>query len=128
MGRYGRQITRHDMEQTKISHPEEYYENIFNMYKDKNENDDMYYFYNIGKKITLPKNIDDGVFDYFNVLDTLPLTTVSYQVYGTIHLWWLLLLCNDIQNSLKLLTPGSVIKVIKKEYLSTILKSLKNRE
>jgi hypothetical protein len=116
------------MEQTKISHPEEYYENIFNMYKDKNENDDMYYFYNIGKKITLPKNIDDGVFDYFNVLDTLPLTTVSYQVYGTIHLWWLLLLCNDIQNSLKLLTPGSVIKVIKKEYLSTILKSLKNRE
>ena len=44
------------MEQIKLSHPDEYYENIFNMYKDTNENGDMYYFYNIGKKITLPDN------------------------------------------------------------------------
>jgi hypothetical protein len=88
----------------------------------------MYYFYNIGKKITLPDNIDEGVFDYFSVPDTLPLTTISYQVYGTIHLWWLILMTNNIQNSLKLISPGSVIKIIKKEYVSTILDSLKQRE
>lgn len=116
------------MEQINLSHPKEYYENIFNMYRDTNENDDSYYFYNIGKKVTLPENIDDSVFDYYNVPDLLPLTTISHNVYGTIHLWWLLLLCNNIQNSLKLLTPGSVIKVIKKEYISSVLSSLKNRE
>jgi hypothetical protein len=116
------------MESYKISHPDEYYENIFNMYKDTNENGDMYYFYNIGKKITLPDNIDEGVFDYFSVPDTLPLTTISYQVYGSMHLWWLILLTNNIQNSLKLLSPGSVIKIIKKEYLGAILDSLKKRE
>lgn len=116
------------MESYNISHPNEYYENIFNMYKDTNENGDMYYFYNIGKKVTLPENIDDSVFDYFSVPDTLPLTTISYQVYGSIHLWWLLLLCNNIQNSLKLITPGSVIKIIKKEYLASVLNSLKVKE
>lgn len=116
------------MEQIKLSHPDEYYENIFNMYKDANENGDMYYFYNIGRKVTLPKDIDDNVFDYYRVPDLLPLTTISYKIYGSMHLWWLVLLCNDIQNSFKLFNPGSVIKIIKKEYLPSVLNSLKARE
>jgi hypothetical protein len=115
------------MEKITISHPDEYFENVLNLYKDSNDNNDVYYFYNLGNKITMPPNIDENVFEYYNVPSSMPLTTLSYQIYGDMHLWWLILLCNNVQNAVKLISPGSTIKIIKKQYLNAILSSLKNK-
>jgi hypothetical protein len=115
------------MTKVPITHPDEYFENILNLYKDTNDNNDVYYFYNIGTKITLPDDLDISIFDYYNVQSLQPLTTISYNIYGNMHLWWVILLCNNIQNSIKLISPGSVIKIIKPEYINAVLSSLKNK-
>ena len=103
------------------------YENIFNAYKLENDNGNQYVFYNILNKVSLPDNIDDSVFKKFSIPGNMPLTTISYRVYKTIHLWWLIMLCNNIRNPIRLLAPGTVIRTIKPQYLSTVLANIQKK-
>jgi hypothetical protein len=115
------------MDKIDIKHDPERYENIFNMYEFKNSNDDKYVFYNILSKVTLPPDLDKDVFAYYNIDAHTPLTTLSYKIYGTQHLWWLIMVVNNIKNPVKLLESGSIIKVIKKDYLDLIFDSIKKK-
>lgn len=115
------------MEKITIEHPQERYENIFNLYKLDTDNGDTYYFYNILNKVTLPANLDESVFSYIRIEGEMPLTDISFKVYGTQYLWWLILLANNIRNPIKQISPGSVIKVIKVEYLDAVFASIKDK-
>lgn len=112
------------MKSVTITHPKDRYENIFNMYELTNDNGNSYVFYNILNKVTIPQDIDPAVFEFWSVPGNMALTTISYRIYGTISLWWLICTINHITNPVSLLAPGSVIKVIKKEYIPTVLNSL----
>jgi hypothetical protein len=72
------------------------YENIFNVYK--SSSDDQYYFYNILNKVVLPEIIDDTLIDSITLNRNLPWTTLSYRIYNTISLWWLIVLLNKPKN------------------------------
>lgn len=113
------------MDKVNITHQPEMYENIFNAYSLENDNGNQYVFYNILNKVSLPDNIDDNVFKKFAIPGHMPLTTISYRVYKTMHLWWLIMLCNNIRNPIKLLAPGTVIRTIKPQYLAAVLDSIK---
>jgi hypothetical protein len=115
------------MEKIIINHDPERYENIFNMYQFDTDNNDNYVFYNILSKLILPSNLDDNIFEYYMVDSEMPLTTLSYKFYKTQHLWWLILLANNIKNPVKLIKSGSSIRVIKPEYLATIYDSIKQK-
>ena len=103
------------------------YENLFNMYEVINENSDAYIFYNILNKPTLPDDVDDSIFDYYLVEFPIPLTTLSYNIYNNIHLWWLIMIVNKIQNPVLNIESGSVIKIVKPEYLNEFLTSIKEK-
>ncbi len=103
------------------------YENLFNMYEVINENSDSYIFYNILNKPILPNDIDDSVYDYYLVEYPIPLTTLSYNIYKNIHLWWLIMLVNNIKNPVLNIEGGSVIKTVKPEYLNEFLTSIKEK-
>lgn len=113
------------MERIKITHPPERYENIFNTYTVENDNGNKYAFYNILNKVTIPDDIDSSVFEYYTIPAYMPLTTVSYRIYQTMFLWWLIMVVNKIQNPVKLLAPGTVIRVIRKEYIDSVISSIK---
>ena len=115
------------MEKVNITHEPEMYENIFNTYSLENDNGNQYVFYNILNKVSLPDNVDDNVFKKFAIPGHMPLTTISYRVYKTMHLWWLIMLCNNIRNPIKLLAPGTVIRTIKPQYLAAVLDSIKKQ-
>ncbi len=97
------------------------YENIFKVF---NTGDKNYFYYNIVKKITIPDSLDERLF--FNiVLPTgLPLTTLSFNAYGTIDLWWLILIINNITNPIKDLPDGKKIRLLKPQYIEQILDSI----
>ena len=115
------------MEKIDITHPAERYENIFNAYALENENGNKYAFYNILNKISIPDDVEASVFDYYSIPSYMPLTTLSQRIYQTMYLWWLIVVVNKIQNPVKLIAPGSVIKVIKPEYIDSILGSLQQK-
>jgi len=93
------------------------YENIFKLYKDPNS----IYFYNILNNIIVPDNIDQQFYYIIKLNRKIPWTTISYEQYGTIDLWWFICLVNKINNPIKFVEPGTELKVIRKNYLATVL-------
>lgn len=93
------------------------YENIFKLHKTENNQ----WFYNLKKSITFPDDVSEDIIDTF-VLDTIvPWTVISYNIYGTIFLWWTVTELNKIVNPVQLPENGKVYKYIKPSYIEQLI-------
>lgn len=115
-------MKQNDLTDTKYTLAPQNYENIFNVYTD----DDVGYFFNILRTVNFPDpdQLDTSVYDNYTIQprDTWPL--ISWRSYGSILLWWSICATNHIDNPITPLIPGTVIKVIKQEYLQNILNDI----
>lgn len=68
------------------------YENIFKV--NLIDGDNPLYFYNLLNKVVFPDNISDEYVDEIILQNDKPWTTLSYELYGTIDLWWTVYLLN----------------------------------
>ena len=100
------------------------YENIFKVYQTGDKN---FYFYNIIKNINVPNDINNEIFTLITLQENTPLPTLSYQLYGTTYLWWLICVLNNIQNPFDPNNSGKKLKVLKRQYLKTVLNSIKQQ-
>jgi hypothetical protein len=98
------------------------FENIFKVHQDGD-----FYFYNILRTINFPQNLNDSYYTQYRVRAYRPLTALSYKFYNTTKLWWLIVLVNNINNPVKFIEPGTVLKIINPQYVSTILDSIKGQ-
>jgi len=99
------------------------YENIFNVYQN---NADQYY-YNILAKVNFPTDIEEAYYDTFIVqTDTQSWTNISYQIYGTILLWWLVCSVNNIQNPVFFPKAGTTLKYLKPAYARAVIAQITN--
>lgn len=98
----------------------ENYANIFNVFADEND----FYFYNLLETIVVPESLPSNFYDFYNITyqDTWPL--ISYKVYNTPNLWWLITSVNGIINPTEPLEPGSTIKYLKTQYASLVITQL----
>jgi len=92
------------------------YENIFKMYKTGE-----YKTYNILQAVHLPDDIAPEMYELENVPPNMPLTVLSYRVYNTMDLWWLICIANNIDDPTQFIKPGVAIKIIKPEFVSSII-------
>jgi len=99
------------------------YENIFQIYQDENER----YYYNILQNINIPTNLPGGYYNEYLIKygDTWPL--ISYRVYETPNLWWIVLAANNIINPVNLPEQGTIIKVFKTSVVRTILTEIQSQ-
>lgn len=97
------------------------YENIFNVYED----DDIGYFFNLLKTVNFPGDLDPNTYDYYIIEpnDTWPL--ISWKLYNSVLLWWLLCSVNQIQNPTELPVAGEKIKVLRVSYVRNILNNIR---
>jgi hypothetical protein len=93
------------------------YENIFKLYQNENNQ----YFYNFKRSISFPDDIDDNLISEFVLDRTVPWTIISYNIYGTIFLWWVITELNKISNPVILPKIGTILKYIKPAYIDQIL-------
>lgn len=96
------------------------YENFFNIYTDNNG----FKFYNLLCSINLFPSLNSNAEDDYIVKnnDTWPL--ISYKYYNTMDLWWLVCAYNQIENPLISPKFGNVIKLLKNNYVSTVISNL----
>jgi len=101
------------------------YERIFKVYETLKD-DKSFYFYNILKKIELPAIIDDSVIEYYTVRADMPLTTVSYKIYGDIKLWWIIYLVNrkTLGNAAFVVKGGTQLTYIKQDVLPLVFQQI----
>lgn len=92
-------------------------ENIFNVYSEA----DGQYYYNILKTINIPKDMDGSYFDYYVVQTNDIWPTIAYKAYKNVVLWWLVCAANQIIDPTSIPIPGTVLKIIKSQYVSEIL-------
>jgi hypothetical protein len=101
----------------------EYYENILNLYQ--TQDDSSYYYYNISNKVTIDINdVDEQYIQYFFIESTMPLTTISYRLFGTMHLWWLIAAMNNL-NPINIPPAGYAFAAPRREYLQDVLQAIK---
>tara|TARA_R100000781_G_scaffold70052_1_gene44029 strand:- start:9 stop:416 length:408 start_codon:yes stop_codon:yes gene_type:complete len=102
------------------------YENIFKLYTQSTDGKE-FYFYNILNKIEFPENMNSQFFDLYIVEGRLPLTTVSYDLYETMHNWWILYLINkQVLKNQFYVKGGTQLEFIKPEYLPGIFTEMTN--
>jgi len=98
------------------------FENIFTVHQDGE-----HYFYNLLRTINFPEDIDSSLFVNYRVKSNMPLTTLSYNVYNTPKLWWLIVLVNRIDNPISFIKPGTLLKVVKPEQVNEIIQTIKSQ-
>jgi len=96
------------------------YENIFKLYKTQNDQ----YYYNLLQSVVLPDKIDEDYIYYQLVTKKMPWTSVSFNAYKTIELWWLICLANKINNPVMLPEENKLIKLIKPQYVPTVINEI----
>ena len=99
------------------------YENIFNVYQ--NDNND--YFYNILAKVNFPDDIEQAYYSTYTVpVNNMPWTLVSYNLYGTTLLWWVICSLNKIQNPVQFPIAGTQLKYLTPTYARLVIAELQN--
>lgn len=78
-------------------------------------------FYNILNKIEFPDDIDPTYISTYLVPTRMPLTAITFNVYGNMFLWWVLYLMNKKEMSnLFYVEGGTTLKYIDGEYLTLV--------
>ena len=99
------------------------YENFFKIHVYNDE----FAFFNLLKKInilTSTNDVNPALFSIYNVDVEIPWVVLSYKIYGTLNLWWLLCLVNNVQDATKNPQLGTRIKAVKPEFVNTIIKQI----
>ena len=95
------------------------YENIFKIYtKDKK------YFYNILRKISISTDAHDLAYDTVKIQTDITWILLSYRVYKSIHLWWLIAIANNVFNPMEHIPGGTTLKIIKPTYVRLMLEEI----
>ena len=100
------------------------YENIFRTYFTENTDSTNFFYYNLMNSVYFPDNIPTAAYYTITLNKRLPWTAISYNEYRTIELWWLIVLANKIFNPVYYPGPGSVLKIIKPEFVKIILNDI----
>lgn len=100
------------------------YENIFNVNLIEDNN---VYFYNLLNKVIFPDDISDEFTDKITLMSDKPWTMLSFQLYGTINLWWTVYLLNKPDYIFKA-QANNTYKFIKSKYITSVLNRITIRD
>ena len=84
------------------------------------------HFMNIFNSVTINEDAQTDIlaFDTYEVSEGEFWDNISYQVYGTPFLWWVIALMNDVSNPFEELEAGTNIKVLKIQNLSILFSDM----
>jgi LysM repeat protein len=99
------------------------YENFLNVYQDS----DNVYFYNLLRNINIFPASNSSLEDTYTTNATDTWYSISYKYYNTMDLWWLVCDYNQIKDPTKLPETGTRLKLLKPDYVSTVINNLINQ-
>jgi hypothetical protein len=99
------------------------YENFLNIYTD----DNGLKFYNLLRSINVFPADNTQVEDVYTVTYNDTWHLISYNYYNTMDLWWLVCAYNQVFNPVQMPASGTQLKLLKSNYVSTVLTELNNQ-
>lgn len=102
-----------------LSQSDEYsFENFLRLYLTK---DNQFYYNLLSMQIFIEGELDTSTFYTVRVNKRIPWTTLSYNEYRNMNLWWLIMAVNNIKNPLDYPAPGTELKILYPNYVRYIL-------
>jgi LysM repeat protein len=100
--------------------------NMFNIYNDPKLGPD-YKSYNLNRSIIITgiNQLPATEISTYTVKSGDTLNLISYQLYGTIQLWWLIAKLNNINDATIVLRPGWVLYTLNSSVVNNILNIIK---
>lgn len=97
--------------------------NMFDILQDSDNN----YLINIFKSYILDDRLleNPDLFHLYTIKNDDWWDQISYKYYGTPKLWWLITMVNRINNPFEDYNETDIIKILKREYLYDMIKSIK---
>lgn len=100
------------------------FENFLRLYKTT----EGQYFYNIlSNYINIDNELATSTYYEIRVQKSVPWTTLSYNEYRSIHLWWLIMEINNIRNPLDYPEPGTKLKILYPQYAKFVLDKISEK-
>lgn len=100
------------------------YENFFNIYID--EQSDMR-FYNLLRNINIFPSDTAEIHDVYSIQYNDTWVSISYKMYGTMDLWWLICAYNQIINPIEKPEAGKKLKILKSDFVYPIISELRKQ-
>lgn len=113
-----------DIKNKTIEVTSENYENIFNIYTDEND----FYYFDILKKVDFPEDLDPAVYDYYMTVGDETYPYIAYKAYKNVKLWWLICAVNEIDDPTEQPRAGTLLKLIKPDYVKLVLAKINSNE
>lgn len=113
-------MKRNDIDDIEFKLNRKHYENIFNVYLDGDSN----YYFNLLNKIKIPKDINDFYYNVYSAKVGDTWTSIAFNEYGDVKLWWIICLANNIINPIDMPIQGKNYKLFKRDIVDKILKEL----
>jgi hypothetical protein len=113
-----------DIKKKTIEVTSENYENIFNIYTDENG----FYYFDLLKKIDFPSELDPDVYDYYMVKGDETYPNIAYKAYNNVTLWWIICAINNIDNPVAQPSSGTILKMLKPDFVKLVLGKLNTNE
>ena len=112
------------MADTVVQLAYEDFANLFNITDKKSE----FYYYNINKSIYIKdfENMSPSFFTTYEVQVGDTWTNISYKLYGTHELWWLVCKTNGIINPTEHPKQDQILKILSQDMATIILQQITN--
>jgi hypothetical protein len=102
-----------------LSQSDEYsFENFLRLYLTK---DNQFYFNILSTQIFIDGELNPTTYYTIRVNKRVPWTTLSYNEYRNMNLWWLIMIVNKIRNPLNYPEPGTELKILYPNYVRFVI-------
>jgi hypothetical protein len=102
------------------------FENIFKIYLDDST---QTLFYNIASTLFFPSNLAKGAYYIYKVTgNNMSWTYLSHILYGTIDLWWVLCILNNVNNPMIFPAPGTNLNVLTPDTLRMVIQQIQQNQ
>lgn len=99
------------------------YESFLRLYLTK----DNQFFYNLlTSNIVINGELDPSTYYNITITKRIPWTTVAYNEYRNMNMWWLILVTNKINNPVEFPVPGTVLKILYPRFVRYVLDQITN--
>jgi len=94
------------------------FENFLRLYLTK----DNQFFYNLlTTQVVIDGELDASTFYTITVTKSIPWTTISYNEYRNMNLWWLIMATNKIRNPIEYPVPGTQLKILYPQFVRYVV-------
>lgn len=98
-------------------------ESFLRMYLTK---DNQFYYNILTSNIVIDGELDPASYYTVTITKRIPWTTIAYNEYRNMNMWWIILITNKIANPVEFPKPGTVLKILYPRFVRYVIDEINN--